>query len=98
MASGGAPHLEHMMVTGETVIDAPELIWQQCFQEISAGATDNGYTMRRWQGFSQFTNVSVDIFRKVLDGTVRIPSRQEVINRTKYVILNDVSSGGADAI
>ncbi|MEI6074913.1 MAG: glycoside hydrolase family 98 domain-containing protein, partial [Verrucomicrobiota bacterium] len=98
LASGGAPHLEHMMLTGETVIDAPELIWQQCFREISAGATDNGYTMRRWQTFAQFDNVSVDIFRKILDGTVRIPSRQEVINRTKYVIIADVNSGSSDAV
>lgn len=98
MATAGAPHLEHMMLTGETVIDAPELIWQQCFQEISAGATDNGYTTRRWQSYPQFTNVSVDLFRKILDGTVRIPSRQEVINRTKYVIINDVNSGSADNI
>ena len=98
LASGGAPHLEHIMLTGESVIDAPELIWQQCFQEIGAGATDNGYTMRRWQTFPQFNNVSVDIFRKILDGTVRIPSRQEVINRTKYVIIADVNSGTADTV
>src|ERR1039457_6583218 len=86
------------MLTGETVIDAPELIWQQCFREISAGATDNGYTMRRWLTFAQFDNVSVDIFRKILDGTVRIPSRQEVINRTKYVIIADVNSGSSDTV
>ncbi|HTL72405.1 MAG TPA: glycoside hydrolase family 98 domain-containing protein, partial [bacterium] len=98
LATAGAPHLEHIMLTGETVIDGPELIWQECFHEISAGATDNGYTMRRWQTFPQFDNVSVDIFRKVLDGTVRIPSRQEVINRTKFVIINDVNSGSADTI
>lgn len=98
MATGGAPHLEHIMLTGMTVIDAPELIWTQCFREISAGATSNGYMMRRWQTFPQFDNVSVDIFRKILDGTVRIPSRQEVINRTKVVILNDVNYGGGDDI
>ena len=96
LTTGAAPQLEHEMLTGQTVIDAPELIWQQCFQEISAGSTDNGYTMRRWQTFPQFDNVSVDLFRKVLDGTVRIPSRQEVIDRTKVVILNDVNSGSAD--
>ncbi|HEU5069953.1 MAG TPA: glycoside hydrolase family 98 domain-containing protein [Verrucomicrobiae bacterium] len=98
LATGGAAHLEHIMLTGETVIDAPELIWQQCFKEISAGATDNGYTMRRWQTFPQFDNVSVDIFRKILDGTVRIPSRQEVIARTKVVIIDDVNSGSTDDV
>jgi hypothetical protein len=98
LATGGAAHLEHIMLTGETVIDAPELIWQQCFQEISTGVTDNGYTTRRFQTYPQFDNVSVDLFRKVLDGTVRIPTRQEVINRTKFVIINDVSSGSSDDI
>jgi hypothetical protein len=96
LASGGAPHLEHIMLTGQTVIDAPELIWQQCFREISSGSTSNGYTMRRWDTFPQFDNVSIDLFRKILDGTVRIPSRQEVIDRTKVVIINDVNSDGDD--
>jgi hypothetical protein len=32
----------------------------------------------------------------VLDGTVRIPSRQEVIDRTKVVLINDVTSGSDD--
>jgi hypothetical protein len=98
MATYGAPFLEHVMLTGQTVIDAPELIWTQCFRELSAGSTTNGYTMRRWETFPQFDNVSVDLFRKVLDGTVRIPSRREVIDRTKVVIVNDVNSGGIDDI
>lgn len=95
-ATGGAPHLEHIMLTGQTVIDGPELIWQQCFQEISAGSAGDGYTMRRWETFPQFNNISIDIFRKVLDGTVRIPSREEAINRTKVVIINNVNSGTSD--
>jgi hypothetical protein len=98
VATGGAAHLEHLMLTGQTVIDGPELIWRECFRELSPGATSNGYTMRRWDTYSQFPNVSMDLFRKVLDGTVRIPSRQEVIDRTKVVIINDVNSGGADNI
>jgi hypothetical protein len=98
MATGGAPQLEHIMLTGQTVIDGPELIWQQCFHEISAGPTSNGYTMRRWETFPQFDNVSVDIFRKILDGTVRIPSRREVIDRTKFVIVNNINSGSNDDI
>lgn len=98
LATGGAPHLEHILLTGQTVVDGPELIWQECFRELSAGATSNGYTMRRWDTFPQFNNVMVDLFRKVLDGTVRIPSRQEVIDRTKYVIINNVSSGSIDDI
>ena len=96
LATGGAAHLEHIMLTGETVIDGPELIWQECFRELSAGATSNGYNTRRWDTFTQFDNVNIDLFRKVLDGTVRIPSRQEVIDRTKVVIFSDVNSGSDD--
>lgn len=92
MATGGAPHLEHMMLTGQTVIDGPELIWTQCFRETARKATTDGYMMRDWETFPQFLNVTVDIFRKVLDGTVRIPTRQEVIDRTKYVVVNDVNN------
>ncbi len=98
MATAGAAHLEHIMLTGMTVIDGPELIWTQCFNEIGAGSTTDGYSMRRWDIYSQFDNVSVDLFRKILDGTVRIPSRQEVIERTKVVILNDVDYGSSDQI
>jgi hypothetical protein len=98
MATYGAPFLEHVMLTGQTVIDAPELIWTQCFQEINAGPAGNGYTMRQWETFPQFDNVSIDLFRKILDGTVRIPSRKEVIDRTKVVIINNVNSGTIDEI
>ena len=34
----------------------------------------------------------------MLDGTVRIPSRQEVIDRTKVVVINNVNTGSADTI
>ncbi len=93
LATGGAPHLEHIMLTGQTVIDGPELIWTQCFQGLSDENVDNGYRARRWTTYPQFQNTSVDIFRKILDGTVRIPSRQEVIDRTKYVIVQDIATG-----
>ena len=98
MATYGAPFLEHVMLTGQTVIDAPELIWTQCFREINAGSAGDGYSTRRWETFPQFDNVSVDLFRKVLDGTVRIPSRQEVIDRTKVAIINNRNSGSSDQI
>lgn len=96
MSTYATPFLEHAMLTGQTVVDGPELIWTHCFQEISAAQTTDGYTGRQWQTFPEFDNVSVDLFRKVLDGTVRIPTRQEVINRTKVVIVNNVSSGSID--
>lgn len=93
MATASAPQLEHMMLTGQTVVDGPEVIWTQCFRETNRVTTTNGFTSRNWETYPQFTNVSVDLFRKVIDGMVRIPSRSEVINRTKFVIVNDVSSG-----
>lgn len=98
MATAGAPHLEHMMLTGQAVVDGPELIWTQCFRETNRVSTSSGYMTRNWETFPQFDNVSVDLFRKVLDGTVRIPTRDEVIQRTKVVVVNDVSSGSTDEI
>ncbi|MBN1926148.1 MAG: hypothetical protein JW798_09955, partial [Prolixibacteraceae bacterium] len=96
MATYGAPFLEHTMLTGLTVFDGPELIWTQCFREVSESPTSDGYNTRQWETFPQFDNVSVDLFRKILDGTVRIPSRKELIDRTKFVIINDVNSGSND--
>ena len=97
-AAASAPIMEHAMLTGETVMDGPEIIWMQCIQGLNNGTTADGYTTRQWGLFSQFQNVSMDIFRKILDGTIRIPSRREVIDRTKLVIVNDVNSGSAQAI
>ncbi len=37
------------------------------------------------------------MFRKIIDKTIRIPSRKEVIDRTKVVILQDVYSGDDNA-
>ena len=98
MATAGAPHLEHAMLTGETVIDGPELIWTQCFHGGGTVTQSDGYKVRTWYKFPQFENMSIDLFRKILDGTVRIPTRQEVIDRTKVVILNDVAAGSIDDI
>ncbi len=92
MATALAAHLEHIMLTGQTVIDGPELIWTQCFKETTASATSDGFTRRNWATYPQFDNVNLDIFRKLIDGTVRIPTRKEVIDRTKVAIINDVNS------
>ena len=48
LASGGAPTLEHAMLTGETVTDGPETIPTQASHEISTTTTADGYTTRRW--------------------------------------------------
>lgn len=93
VASGALPTIEHIMLTGETVIDGPELIWKQCFRELSASTNPDGYKMRRWECFPQYKNITMDIFRKILDGSFRILSRKEVIDRTKLVLINDVNTG-----
>ncbi len=98
LATAGPLHLEHVMLTGQTVIDGPEIIWTNCFKENYTSTTSDGYTRRNWSTFSHFDNVMVDVFRKILDGTVRIPSRKEVIDRTKVVVVNDVNSGDDNAI
>ncbi|RXK85516.1 glycoside hydrolase family 98 domain-containing protein [Filimonas effusa] len=92
-ATGVAPHLEHIMLTGQTVIDGTELIMTQQSRELNTAATPDGFTTRRWEFYPQLYNVNLDLFRKILDGHVRIPTRREVIDRTKVIIVNDVSSG-----
>lgn len=95
MAAGALPIIEHITFTGQTVFDGPELIWQQCFKEGSTSSAGDGYTKRNWETYSQFDNIYQDIYRKILDGTIRILSRQEVIERTKVVVVNDISPTGA---
>lgn len=96
-AAGALPVIEHVMLTGQTVIDGPELIWQQCFRETNTVNVGNGYQSRNWECFPQFVNINMDMFRKIIDKTIRIPSRKEVIDRTKVVILQDVYSGDDNA-
>lgn len=90
-AAGAIPVVEHMMLTGQTMMDGPELTWTQCSQE-TATTTSGGYTQRNWGWFPQFKSISLDIFRKVLDGTIRIPTKQEVISRTRVCLVNDKNS------
>lgn len=87
-----AVELERFALNGMTVIDGPELIWVSDFREQSPSVGEDGYSERRWETCPEFENVAIDMFRKVLDGTIRIPSREEVIERTKVVIINDIKS------
>lgn len=91
--SGTIPVIEHMALTGQTIIDGPELIPTQCYKEVSAVSTTDGYTTRKWEHFPQFENISIDLFRKILDGTLRILEKKEVIERTKLMLIHDVNSG-----
>ena len=80
--------LEQTAINGGAVWDGPELIWTEDFRETSRTTVD-GFTRRNWGTFPTFDNGWLDLFRKVIDGTVYIPSRQEVIERNKVVIIND---------
>ncbi len=95
--STGLPiHLERMVLNGATVIDGPELIWVDDFREQPAKEGADGYTSRSWAMCDQFQNNMIDLFRKVLDGSIRIPDREEVIARTKVILINDVTDGNDD--
>ena len=87
--------MENTQLTGMTVFDGPELIWRQCFREAAAGRTPDGYTSRRWERFPQLDNIWFDFYRKILDGTLRIPTRREVMEHIPFALSNDVSSGSA---
>jgi hypothetical protein len=93
-AIGGMTILEHMMMTGQTVEDGPELIWKQVVKQTSNTTTTDGFTTKNWQLYSQFNNVYADVFRKfVVDKIVRIMPRKEVIDSTKIAIFNNNTTG-----
>lgn len=92
-AAGIGTVLEQMAVNGGAVWDGPELTWrEECFHETGTTTVD-GYTRRRWERFPNMNGVWVDMFRSVLDGTIYIPTREEVVEKTKIVVVNDVNSG-----
>ena len=97
LITGLSTQIEKLMHSGLTVIDGPELIWQECFNEKWGGTrTSDGYNSRTWEMTDQFQNIMIDLFRKVIDGSIRIPSREEVIENTKVVIIQDVKTGSDD--
>ena len=92
-AAGIGTVMEQMCVNGGCVWDGPELTWnQECFHEVN-NSTVNSYTRRNWERFPNMNGVWNDMFLKVLDGTLYIPTREEVVNKTKIVVINNVSSG-----
>lgn len=89
-------HLERMAFNGATIIDGPELIWADDFAETWGGKKDSeDYSCRDWDTRDQYYNATLDFFRRVIDGTIRIPTRQEVIERTQFVVIQDNTMGNA---
>ena len=93
LVTGLSVHLERMLLNGATVIDGPELTFVDDFYETDGRTDRKGYLSREWESTPQFKNVFADLFRKLTDGSLRIPTREEVIKRTKIIIVNDVESG-----
>ena len=84
--------MEQTCVNGGAVWDGPELIWTEDFKNLNATLVDN-YLRRNWTTFPNFDAIWVDMFRKILDGSMYIPSRQEVLEKTKVAVINDITSG-----
>lgn len=89
-------YFERMAMNGMTVIDGPELVWADCIKTLWEGTDSEGYKYRRFEFYDQCKNVNIDLMRKFIDGTIRIPNRKEVIERNKVVIIQDVNSGSND--
>jgi hypothetical protein len=80
----GVPIVEQMMLTGATVIDGPEVPWMSTFY--------GTYKL------PPFDNMIADILRKIQDGTIRIPTVNEVAARTKVVFVNDVDANTTNTL
>ena len=92
-AAGIGTVMEQTCVNGGAVWDGPELTWrEECFHEVSQTTVD-GYKRRVWSRFDNMNGVWNDMFLKIIDGTMYIPSRQEVVGKQRVVIINNVSSG-----
>ena len=92
VAAGISTVMEQMGVNGGAVWDAPETIPTESFKE-GGQSTIDGYTRRNWETWPGFRGAWIDMFRKVIDGTIYIPSRKEVLEKTKIVVVNNVTSG-----
>ena len=84
--------IEQTCVNGGAVWDGPELIWTEDFKNLN-NTTVNGYTRRNWGRFDNFNGIWLDMWRRIIDGTMYIPTREEVVNKTKIAVINDFSSG-----
>ncbi len=93
VAAGIGTVMEQTCQNGGAVWDGPELIWTEDFKNLNNSTDAAGYTQRNWGHFPGFDNAWIDMFRKIIDGTMYIPTREEVVGETKYVIINDVTSG-----
>ncbi|MBQ9362746.1 MAG: glycosyl hydrolase family 98 [Bacteroidaceae bacterium] len=92
IAAGIGTVMEQCGVNGGAVWDGPETIPDECFKETNR-STVNGYTRRNWTTYEGFRGAWIDMWRKVIDGTIYIPTRKEVVDSTRIVILANATSG-----
>ena len=85
--------MEQTCVNGGAVWDGPELIWrEECFLN-QADTNVDGYTRRNWAASPHFKGIWLEMWRRIIDGTMYIPTREEVVNKTKIVVINNLTSG-----
>ena len=83
--------MEQTCVNGGAVWDGPELIWSgECFQNMNDSKVD-GYTRRNWGTFNHFKGIWLDMWKQVINGKLYIPSREEVVAKTKVMLIHDTS-------
>lgn len=92
IAAGIGTVMEQCGINGGAVWDGPETIPDECFKETNKSTVD-GYTRRNWTTYEGFRGAWIDMFRKVIDGTLYIPTRKEVVDSTRIVILANTTSG-----
>ncbi len=88
VSAGLTTVMEQTCVNGGSVWDGPELITYACFTSKPTTTVD-GFTRRNWERFPELTNGWIDMFRKIIDGSLYIPTREEVVGRTKIAVIAD---------
>ena len=83
--------MEQTCVNGGAVWDGPELIWTEDFQNLGNSTVD-GYTRRNWGTYPNFRGIWLDMWRRIIDGTMYIPTREEVVAKTKAVLIHDADN------
>ena len=83
--------MEQTCVNGGAVWDGPELIWTEDFQNLNNSTVD-GYTRRNWGLFPNFKGIWLDMWREITKGKMYIPTRQEVVAKTKAVLIHDANN------
>ena len=92
IAAGIGTTMEQCGINGGAVWDGPETIPDECFKETNKSTVD-GYTRRNWTTYDGFRGAWIDMWRKVIDGTIYIPTRKEVVDSTRIAIIANGTSG-----